>query len=98
MKGGESLSQLLKNVQGRRSSSGSDTASMIVLGFIVVGIVVVLVGTFVMVKGLKQPAPPTVSAVPVAKTSTTTTQSTTDLGTDTNPLVTTSPGVQFPTV
>ena len=101
MKGGESLSQLLKNVQGRKPS-GTDTATMIVLGFVAVGIIAVLVGTFVMVKGLK-PSTPTVTTVP-STDSTPTTSTSTDtallnqtssgtpaLGTQTNPLIQTQP-------
>jgi hypothetical protein len=41
---------------------------MIVLGFVVVGIVAVLVGTFVMVKGVKDTPAPTITTVPVVET------------------------------
>jgi hypothetical protein len=43
---------------------------MIVLGFVVVGIVAVLVGTFVMVKGVKDTPAPTVTTVPAVETTT----------------------------
>lgn len=47
MKGGEALSQLLKNVQGKKSS-GSSTNTVVIV-FLVVSVLAVLVGTFYMV-------------------------------------------------
>ena len=47
MKGGEALSQLLKNVQGKKS--GSSSSNSVVMGFLAVSILAVLVGTFYMV-------------------------------------------------
>lgn len=90
MKGGEPLSQLLKNVQGRRPAS-SDRASMIILVVIILGIVGVIAGTFVMVKGLKKETP-AVTAVPAtseaeSKPVDVTMTSTPSLGTQSNPVV-----------
>lgn len=51
----------MKNVQGRHSSSASNNANTIIIVFIFLGIIGVLAGTFVMVKGIK---PSTTTTVP----------------------------------